>query len=227
MLWRRCPGTVLVVETVPAFLISVVVGNVDDTLAALLRPCGRQVGDRVEVDLDLLADAGRPDLAALLRGYWESCREFWAVWERGESPGEYIALRREVTRDTQRNTKTVKRDLAGHLDALEALPTIGVLVSAMTDSAPEWDAIVAAGQPFQLSVERDGDRTWASFWVENAGVWARELGGKRSLGEVRRCLKLRIEHAKWRDRRVRRLAEVIVEVEEVWPMPARLRTGVR
>jgi hypothetical protein len=50
--------------------------------------------------------------------------------------------------------------------------------------------------------------------------WPTALGGPAAPNELHRHVKIVANHAKWRDRKVRRLVRVEVSCDEVWPDPA-------
>lgn len=212
-------------ETVPAHLVPLALGELDAATAETLKPCGRKVGERVELDLESVERSGRGDVASVLRAYQRLCEKFWDSYEAKRPAGPYVAVKRELLLAQQKSTKTEKKDLGEQLEALEGVPGVADVIREVTEAAPDWDKVRAAGAPFgiDLDLEKEG---WAvvTLWVEGAHDWPLALGGPASRGEVRRGVRLRVAYAGWRDRRNRRLAEVHVLTEEIWPAPPRMRS---
>jgi hypothetical protein len=212
-------------ETVPAFILGPVLDGLDDELLGVLRSCGRMVGTVTELDLDAVAEAGRPDVADRLRDYWVRCGRFWDLWESGGRPGAYVTYRRVLTRARMQDGRQGKVQLDGHLAALEQVPGFGELAAELVGVGPDWASLPARGQAFGLSAERVDDKN-VLVRVRVGGVcsWPVCLGAAPSRGEVFRHLCLHIRNS---DRRNRRLFEVTVEAEELWPAPDRVVDALR
>lgn len=65
-------------------------------------------------------------------------------------------------------------------------------------------------------LDRDGNETTLTVFFDRAVGWPAEWGGEWSPVEVRRCVVLKANHARWRDRRNRRLVALSVRAEEIW-----------
>lgn len=206
-------------ELVPATLAVLAVQDDGEDALRALQGAGRRLGDTVEVDLGLLEAAGHDELADKVRFYFELCEGFWVAYEAGRNTGPYVAVQRELTRAQQRNTKTEKKDLVAHLEALESIPGLAEVVQQLTEAVVDLEKVTELGAPFQAKVAQEGAWTTATLVVEGAHAWPLELGGPASHAEVRRIITLRTSQAAWRDRRNRRLAEVAVVAEEIWPDP--------
>ena len=167
------------------------------------------------VDLSLL---GRPH-RQLVESYWEQCLRFWAQLARGEDPGAWIATERRLVEAQQ----TSKTDLVGEYEALIELGVWGSLIEELCGSEPEFDELVrrAAAANGRLSPGAEGEWVLEFATTDMAG-WPDALGGGRSPGEMRRKVTVTVRHAKWRDRRTRRLTSGRVGAEELWPRPPTL-----
>lgn len=173
--------------------------------AALVR-----VGDRVEVDLATVAATHGGGVASRLA-------RFWADTRRGAVRGDLPTVTRRVLVDDRQDTGRAKRDLDEALDELDAHPFLGALTSVLlTPKAPERKALTAVAGPGS-TVRRVGGAVAVTVPAVAPG-WPVVLGGAPMPNEVRRWFRLEARHATWRDRRVRRLARLVVCAEERWPV---------
>lgn len=193
----------------------------DDELTGRLRRCGRQVGLRVELDLQLVAEHLGGQWADWFSTYDQACRTFWDTYAAGQSPGRFVALRRTLIDVAQDTRKGHKNDLNDQYDALVALPGVGQFVDELLSSEPGTGPLRRLGAPFGVHLDHPQDRvTRATLTVDSDVAWPAVLGGMPSPGEVRRLLHIGARYAKWRDRRVRRFTDLQVVAEEIWPDPA-------
>lgn len=193
-------------------------------LAARVRPFGRRIGARVEVDLDGVRGAC-PSLCQALELYQSQTERLWARAASGAGSGErYVTTRRRVADHHQVTGTAGRADLREVFDAVEGLPQIGAVLQVATDTDPVLEDL--SEQVGTL----DGEVTCPApgvvvLEVPLVGVaaWPEQLGGPPTPTEIGRTLVLTVRHARWRDRRVRRLARVEVFVEELFadPEPAR------
>lgn len=220
-------GTLETVRYVPYFVAPVLLGAQQ---AKVVDPFRVQLGNRVEIDTSLLA-GGYPDIAAELVAYWALAQRFW---DEGPS-GPWVAHLRDVlqVRQIDGGGGGVRVDLREQLDALESLMPLAWVPDAFLGSGPDYDAIAHHGAPYDAIVEEvaagkpgmceGGVRKVTGYrlklTVADPLMWPAALGGAPTNGELRRLLTLEARYATWRDRKVRRLAYLKVEVEEVWPDP--------
>lgn len=174
----------------------------------------------VYVEARSVREAG-PDEAAegaagKIAAYWAECGEFWQRLDRGEEPGAYMAVRREVLSARQRDNQ----DLTEELAALEEMAGIGTVISAVLDAAPDLEECgkAAAGAGGRLWHGEKGEVCVRFEWGrDDVAYWPEALGGGFSPGEMSRAITVIAKHAAWRDRRARRLIRVEVEANELWP----------
>jgi hypothetical protein len=197
-------------RTVPAYLAELAAG--ED--AARLRPHGRQLGARVEVDLASVATTDA-ELAERIVRYLDQVARF-----RRQRRGDYLAVQVPLLNVTQQDNRSGRVDLADQLDALEGsvlAPLVEVALSADVDIT----ALETLGAPHQLVWHRGPDqRSVYQMTVTGVTDWDRALGGAAGPDEVARQLTITASHAAWRDRRVRRLVAVDVAAIVVVPTPA-------
>lgn len=178
----------------------------------------RMLGDRPEVDLPSLA-ADAVDVAHALSQYWTACQQLWEDLRHGAATGSYVMVSRSVHRATQQNSKKAKVDLTGELAACADIPEVADIVNALTDPDPDEVLLASLAEQVNGSFNSSAGALSVSVHATGALTWPQLLGGVSWPGEVRRSLTLTAKHAPWRDRRVRRLWRVSVDVEEVWPDP--------
>jgi len=197
----------------PSFLAALALGQ---ERYSKLGAVGTQIGERVEIDLALVAHTD-PDAAEEISRYLQHCVEFWA----GPQPaGPYIAVARTLVTARQQDGQQGRRDLREELDALTRLGGVGPYIQELTARTPDEHQLARLGAPLSARVEQDGDQREVTLHAPPSGMWPTILGGAPSPGEVRRTLQLRVSHANWRDRRVRRLMACEVTAVELWPDPA-------
>lgn len=172
----------------------------------------------VDVDACREADQFSRDAGEALAAYMEACEKFWANMAAGKEVGPYMATRRILAADRQRDNA----DLSEVYEEALELPVVGRGLDTALESEPELravDAIAAAcgGE----AVESQPGEMELSFYVDTAEqwVWGASLGGRPGPGEAVREVRFWVRHAKWRDRKVRRLTRVEVAAHELWPQP--------
>jgi hypothetical protein len=192
----------------------------------LLAGCGVRLGASVELDLDRVAGVAGDAVAAALATYFESCRRMWANRLDGSGPtGPFVAVRRRVHHERQSTTSsktTSKRDLNEAYDRLCAVPVLGPVVHDFLESAPDLDDLTGRGAVFSVSFSPENASSAPDATLLRAHLRPGHLpyGPLPTPGEVRRVLDVVGNHAAWRDRARRRLVEVTVHVDEIWPDPA-------
>lgn len=178
--------------------------------AAALSGCLVQLGRSQELDLDAVAALSGDATAASLADGFQRCRQFWA---RGPQ-GDFVASRRHVFTDRQSTTKSSKRDLADAYLELSSTNGLGPLVEAVLEREVDEARIATLGAPYSARLTREEPTTRLVAHLRPGIVL---LGGPPSMAEVRRIVEVRANHADWRDRKVRRLEQVDIYVDEIWP----------
>lgn len=207
-------------ETMPPHLAALALTSWDGGIPPGLGACGRSVGSNVEIDLGLVSERVDPLLAQHLSRYSQSCREFWETYFAGGSPGEYVAVRREVFRDKQRDTKSEKRFLVPQIRSADQVGGLSEFLEELLREAPDDGALETLGAPLGFSLTQEGHWRTVRLSIETDNAWPAEWGGLGTHAEVRRHVTLTTSHAKSKGRHSeRRLVEVVVEAEEIWPRP--------
>jgi hypothetical protein len=213
-------------RTVPAHVASLLatLPAVQHSIGDALASSGRQIGERVELDLDALAQATSPAVAEIVAAYHQTCQSFQANLASGAPAGAYIAVRRPLLESEQSDRKGARVDLAQELEELLRVPALGEFCGALLDglnSPTRQQNLDRFGPLLDARLETGGaNQTVATVALQGRShPWPTQLGGPASPGEVRRVFTLTANHASWRDRRVRRLQRLVVEAEEVWPHP--------
>lgn len=209
--------------TIPAATAAMLVCERPDLVAALA-PYGRAVGGRVEVDLDAVEEV-MPALCQALWAYHCETADLWREVGAGRAAGRAFVTTTRLAVDHQQVTsKAGRTDLGRVFEDLSELALTRDLLDALTGGDPTLDELLARA----LDVGGTACQLQAGVWVARvpmpgAVAWPDSLGGPATLTETSRDLTLTARHAAWRDRKVRRLARVQVEVGEVWADPARAR----
>jgi hypothetical protein len=175
-----------------------------------LATCGVAVGKRVEVDLDQVAQTLSTEIADSLESYWSTAHQ---LWEQGS--GKAVLIRRRIMTSRQVDRKDSRIDLHAELAALEELPGGDIIVEALLGQDVDLDALA------NYTVSQDGNETAVTI-THRSLDWPDALGGPGAPGELHRTITVTANHAKWRDRKVRRLVRIDVSVDEVWPDPTGL-----
>ena len=192
-------------HTVPLAAAAVLLGS-DERLTR----CAVRVAERVEISLDRVAAEMCPDTAARLDSYWERSK---ALWAQGRGPA--VLVRRSLVTARQIDRKDGRVDLHDELAALEVLPGADSVIETLLGQDPDLALLQDA------HADRTGNETTVTL-THRSLEWPTALGGPAGPGELHRVIVVTANHAKWRDRKVRRLARVDVSVDEVWPDPSKL-----
>lgn len=187
----------------------------DPATEDLVARCQRRLGERVEVDADLLIERGRPALAARLLAYEAHCVQFWT-----DPLGPIVTVHRPLAVVAQSDRRGERRDLVEELAHLRELPDVGPYVHELLRAAPDPARLARLGEACDAALTRDGSSGVARVVTESPVVALAGLGGAASPGEVSRHFTLHVNWRPWRDRDVRRLVRVESTAEEVWPDPA-------
>jgi hypothetical protein len=208
--------TLINTRTVPALAAAIVC--TEKTERDLVTSCGVRVGAAVEIDLDRVAQSN-PELAACLENYWASCNELWDRFAGGDIGLDAVDVRRLLRSVAQTDSRQGRKDLNAEVDEILSLAVVGPLVKEILGSNPDFDSIVARGGSVGMSIEANADTHTVRFTLPARRPWSNELGGTASRGEWERVFTLRVSHAAWRDRRVRRLMSLHVHATETWARP--------
>ena len=215
--------------TVPRVAFDLV--ELDPTVRAAAGSVGVQVGAALELPVSAL-DALQQGLGERVEAFFLAARALWSdldvatlaatlpsvsiVEVSPVLPKGSVLVRVPLIDVRQKDSRTLRVDLAGQFAALEHVPVLRPALDIL-DTSPDWDALAGCGV-----LEREGDRSSLTLEVRSP-LWPLELGAAPCPGELRRSVRLEVSHAGWRDRRVRRLLRVRVEALQVWPDPLPFR----
>jgi hypothetical protein len=135
----------------------------------------------------------------------------------------FVVVRRVVVEHVQRDDANGRSDLAEILEASQTVSLLGWITESLCSTRPDYQAILRKASVWDAQLEQDGVRSVLTLDVPSAKGWPEVLGGSQGARELRRRITLETNHAKWRDRKVRRLVRVRVEADELWADPASLR----
>lgn len=187
------------------------------------------MGNRVELDLDMLSKKTSPEIADAVLAYHTTCLEFQeylaarATGYRNEARPS-ITIRRPLMKVTQIDRKDSRKDLSNEIDELAKIAIVGEFVSTLLDtktSKTRTEKLERLSTALGATVEQiDENKTVATFAIASPNhIWPEILGGAATPGEVNRVFTLTANHAAWRDRRVRRLQTLEISVDELWAHP--------
>lgn len=161
------------------------------------------------------------------RSYAQRCERLWARLADGvvDGSGPYVAVRRPLVRVRQRAGGGDRYDLVDHARALARWPGLSQAAVALLARRPDMDELRVAVAPTAGRVWRRDGVTSVELPCEPA-AFPPELGGGSPVREARRWVRMDARHARWRQRRSRRLVRLAVDAEEVWPDP-RVAAGAR
>lgn len=185
-------------RTVPLTAAALCLGDED-----LVKACAVRLGERVEVSIPAVAERGGEAAASRLTRYWDAARRLWATGE-----GQAVIVRRTLVQAAQRDVKDGRVELSAELAALEMIPEGSELV----------ESLLGPRMQFVGPCEENGNETTVVV-SKRMPEWPTALGGPAGPNEVQRHVKIVANHAKWRDRKVRRLVRVEVSCDELWPDP--------
>jgi hypothetical protein len=163
----------------------------------------RRVGRHLEIET---AVDGHDYVREAATGYLAADRVFARDVRLGRSLGPWVATRRPVGRWRQgAGTKSSRRgDLSAQLAAIGRHRELRDIVAALLVADVDFGELASLG----ARVERDELVTRAFIGIEGNRLWEADLGGAPWPQEIEREFMIEANHAPWRDRQVRRLAEV-------------------
>ena len=204
-------GTFSVMTTVPTLVPALV-----DPAFDAWDQVGIQVGNRVEASTAQL-ESLVPGLGRRSELYWDLCRTFWDAVAESRPAGAGVVIERQLVTHRQSTATADRRDLVDVIESFDHVAVIREVVDIILSADPDWDAVRAYG--LDVTVDQTADQSVVSFTYKGRQDWSELLGGICSRGETARRFTLTTSHAKWRDRRNRRLVAVTIDAVEIWPDP--------
>lgn len=152
--------------------------------------------------------------------YLERWRKVQESVRAGELPPDTVKefTRTLVDAAQADSVKSGKVDLTLEFQDLCQLPGVGDFFHELTSATPNREALRALGTPFHgwTRFEKEGLQARAGVTITHRSLWPESLGGVWE-HEVARSITVFTRYAKWRDRRTRRLARVIVTAHDIVP----------
>ena len=173
-------------------------------------------GYRWEVDLHQLP----PVAAESLAGWFTVVKQFWRLGGPRTTPS-FTTVRTDVAYVEVANSVD-RADLGWLVDDLVLIPGLAPVVREATSSHPDWDTVAALVTPLGGTVTPDGNTTRITTHIPLSTAVPHSLGGLPLIGQTSRELVMAVNHAKWRNRRARRLTKVSMKVTDAWPRPVHM-----
>lgn len=148
--------------------------------------------------------------------FLDQSRQVWRDLHDGVGGLPYMVVRRELSYDRESDEKGTRRDLASYLESARTVPGMDRVLHALLDKEPQLELLREVVSPWRGVILQDLPWTQVTLHVDKAEGWPSDWGGPSSANEMRRVVTLVTNHAPWRDRRGRRLVEVLVEADEIW-----------
>ena len=183
---------------------------------AKFQDLGLEVNGNLEVDMEALALLDL-SLAEKAQKYWESTRSFYDALGAEVPNLQAIETEREILNVKQLDTVGARVDLKAEFTELIALPFYGELVKTALKKDVDWSFLSGEIKALGGSMEQFDTTTIITFTLPGRTNWTKILGGEYSRGEIKREFKITINHAKWRDRKIRRLQALSITAVEIWP----------
>lgn len=170
---------------------------------------------RVWCDLAALAEAGFVAEAAMAADYHTKTMQWRKELHIG-GRGDAVVADTVLFSAVQVSAGPDRKDLGEELAELLGGPTTTAgLFEELTSADPNLDGLAERARELGGILD-SGDKTTVELpW----SVDSDPFGGAATDAEIARRLKVEVVHAKWRDRRARRLARVEVWARQLWPVP--------
>lgn len=127
-----------------------------------------------------------------------------------------MVVRRELSYDRESDEKGARHDLASRLESAKSIPGMEHVLRTLLDKELSQENLLEAVSPWRGVVVQSEPWTQVTLYIDKAEGWQSDWGGPSAPNEIRRVVTLVANHAAWRDRRGRRLVEVLVEADEIW-----------
>ena len=148
--------------------------------------------------------------------FLDRSREVWRGVRDGVGGLPYMVVRRELAYDRESDEKGVRRDLSSYLESAKTIPGMERVLHALLDKDPSPELLQEVVSPWRGAIFHEAPWARVTLNIDKAEGWPSDWGGPCSENEMRRVVTLVTNHAAWRDRRGRRLVEVLVEADEIW-----------
>jgi len=148
--------------------------------------------------------------------FLDRSRKVWRDVRDGVGGLPYMIVRRELSYDRESDEKGVRRDLASYLESAKTIPGMERVLHTLLDKDPSPELLQEVVSPWRGVIFNEAPWTRVTLHIDKAEGWPLGWGGPCAENEMRRVVTLVTNHAPWRDRRGRRLVEVLIEADEIW-----------
>jgi hypothetical protein len=197
---------------------SVLFAEEPESIAAVER-CLRELPEGgVALDSDALGEAS-PELLLRLQHFWQESQAVLRDHLGGVGGRPFAVVRRVLVEHVQKDDTSGRSDLAHVLEAADTVSLLDWVLDGMCSTNPAYPDILRRASVWSAQLEQDGVRSVLTLEIPSTKGWPAVLGGSQGTRELKRRITIETNHAKWRDRRVRRLMRVLVEADELWADP--------
>ncbi len=185
----------------------------------VVEACVREGSEGVAVLDGTALRAVAPGLSERLERFCQESQSVLRDHLEGVGGRPFALVRRTVVEHVQRDDAQGRSDLAHVLEATQGVQLLGWVLESLCGTTPDYAEILRKASVWDARLEQDGVRSVLTLDIPSAKGWPDALGGSQGLRELKRRITIETNHAKWRDRRVRRLVRVLVEADELWADP--------
>ena len=170
------------------------------------------VGNSTEIHIPSLRGKD-PIFCKKIENYWERCIRFI---ENPDTSNECLTISRFLHSVSQVDTSKSRIDLVNPYKFLNSIDGVSDILDAILSPTPPERPLESFRFFKNLKIEND----IYHFTLEIPGqyTWINELGGLPSPVEIARVFVVKVNYAKWRDRKVRRLVSIESRAIELWPL---------
>lgn len=143
-------------------------------------------------------------------------------WLSGVGGRPYALVSREVAFARESDGAEGRTDLGSQISSGEDIPGLREVLRELLEREVNITKLDNMVLSMGGGVKREGNETEVTVFFERAVGWPEDWGGEWNPAEVRRCVTLTANHARWRDRRNRRLVALSVRADEIWADTAAL-----
>lgn len=135
---------------------------------------------------------------------------------KSKSCKDFVLSKRLLIAHVQDTKKGSKKDLIEVLSSVMDEASLSDFFEIALEETLFIDKLYKLGGE-RVRISQDGDNTTISLVVENFANYEPLLGGTFGVNEIARLFTFKVNHAKWRDRKVRRFVSLKVEAIEKLP----------
>lgn len=161
-----------------------------------------KIGNAKEIETNKLDETTKKEL-----------EKYYQLDKQGTAPT--VLIKRTITHSKQKaGSRGGRKDLKEEYEALKELNPTEPLIQTLLSPNPDAEQIKKTLGVIGGTLEHDGNTTTMTINLDPGYNWHTTLGGQPTKHEIKRTLIIVANHAKWRDRKLRRLSELTVQVLE-------------